>query len=245
MPQGTRLGSLYRDLYDVLCGTHPKRWPWHSKWLSTGPLYRSLRSILPTLGGAVLDAGCGEKPYRPWFGDVTKYIGLDVAPGESVDVVVPPGAPWPLPDGHFDAVLCTQALMYVPDLNLMCAEIERVLKPGGTAVVSFAFMFQEHSPPFDLRRISAFGAGRLFPGLETLRVERLGGVGSTLGIFILNWIDMSLNRTYLGKAALALLLPVWIVFSLLVNIAGRLLDLVDRTGAFYANVLVVARKPRR
>jgi hypothetical protein len=106
-------------------------------------------------------------------------------------------------------------------------------------------MFQEHSPPFDLRRISAFGAGRLFPGLETIRLERLGGVGSTLGVFILNWIDMSLSRTYLGKAALAVLLPVWIAFSFLVNIAGRLLDRVDRTDAFYTNVLIVARKPRR
>ncbi len=39
------------------------------------------------------------------------------------------------------------------------------------------------------------------------------------------------------------LLPVWLAFSLLVNVIGWLLEKIDGTDAFYGNVLIIARKP--
>ncbi len=41
------------------------------------------------------------------------------------------------PDNYFDGVLSFSTLRYVPDLFRACAEISRVLKPGGRAVVDF------------------------------------------------------------------------------------------------------------
>lgn len=39
------------------------------------------------------------------------------------------------PDGHFDRAVSTQVYEYVPDLAMAFAELHRVLKPGGRAVV--------------------------------------------------------------------------------------------------------------
>ncbi|WP_233270533.1 methyltransferase domain-containing protein [Chachezhania sediminis] len=41
----------------------------------------------------------------------------------------------PLPDAAFDVVVSTQVAEYVPDIPAMCAEIARVLKPGGRGLV--------------------------------------------------------------------------------------------------------------
>lgn len=42
----------------------------------------------------------------------------------------------PLGGGLFDAVLCRFGLMFVPDIGAALAEIHRVLRPGGTAVLA-------------------------------------------------------------------------------------------------------------
>jgi SAM-dependent methyltransferase len=238
---GTKLGELYRKLYDLLCGRHPVRRQWHFQWLNTRGLYRELRRIAPEIQGTMLDVGCGNKPYERWFGHVSKYVGLDTSPGDAVDVLVFPGAAWPFPDAHFDAVLSTQVLMYMPDLREGCREIERVLKPGGTAIVSIGFIFQEHHP-CDRYRVSAIGGGELFPNMEVLKVCRLGGIGSTLGVLGLNWLNEGVDSHLVLKAGRALLLPFWLMGTALVNALALLLDALDRTGHYYANVLLVLRK---
>ena len=72
----SRFGRTYRIIYDKLCGRYPNLRPWHFQWLDAYYLSRNLKRLLPTLGGRVLDAGCGSKPYREWFGPVTEYVGL-------------------------------------------------------------------------------------------------------------------------------------------------------------------------
>jgi arsenite methyltransferase len=41
----------------------------------------------------------------------------------------------PYPDGYFDAVVTTQVLEYVDDIDLALSEINRVLRPGGRCVI--------------------------------------------------------------------------------------------------------------
>jgi arsenite methyltransferase len=41
----------------------------------------------------------------------------------------------PYPDAHFDAAVCTQVYEYVADIDRALAELNRVLRPGGRAVV--------------------------------------------------------------------------------------------------------------
>lgn len=229
-------------MYDALCGRHPDYRPWHSQWLPTWFLHKRFRELFPTLEGRVLDAGCGEAPYRKFFTRASQYTGLDIEGGPAVDVVVAPNEAWPLPDAHFDVVISTQVLEFASDVELTLREIDRVLAPGGTVVVSLPFLYQQHRAPFDLHRFTTDRAEAMFPGYDK-RVERQGGFGSTMAILTLNWIDSSLKRTRVTRLLKALLLPLWIPFSFAVNVIGVLVDVLDRTGAFYSNVLVVGRKP--
>lgn len=205
-------------------------------------IYRSFKRLLPTLGGRVLDVGCGEKPYERWFGRVSEYVGLDVEATPAVDVVVAPDGVWPLRDGAFDVVLASQILEFCVDPDLTLREIDRVLKRGGTAVLSFPFIYHEHRAPFDRYRFTVYRAAEMFPGYDC-RITRQGGFGSVMAILTLNWIEVSLNRTRTTRVLKAILLPLYIPLSFAINVAALLMDIVDRTGAFYSNAELVARKP--
>lgn len=243
MTRTSALGAAYQAIYDALCGSAPKERPWHFKWLATHDLHRDLRALLPALGGRVLDLGCGSKPYRDWFGNVAHYTGADIAPGPEVDVVLTPGEPLPFADGAFDALLCTQVLEHVADLGQTLAEIRRVLAPGGLLLVSVPFLFNLHGAPHDYRRFTEYGvAGLLTGGMEIIELRRQGGIGSTLTVLWLNWLETALNSNRATRLLKAPLLPLWMVFSLLCNGLGLVLDRLDPTDHFYGNLLALARK---
>ncbi len=44
----------------------------------------------------------------------------------------------PFPDGHFPYVLCWGVLMHIPDVDRALAELARVVRPGGTLILSEA-----------------------------------------------------------------------------------------------------------
>jgi SAM-dependent methyltransferase len=143
----SRLGRLYRVVYEGICGRIPNERPWHFQWLTRRLLRRALKPVLAKLSGRVIDVGCGSKPYRLYFGAVSEYIGLDIFPGPQVDVHVQPGMPWPLEDNRFDVVLCTEVLEHVQDLGQMLGELFRVLAPGGILVVTTPFIYNVHGAP--------------------------------------------------------------------------------------------------
>ncbi len=239
-----RLRGLYLAVYALACGRPPARMrPLHHKWLASADLQRDLRSVLAGLGGRVLDVGCGEQPYRPWLAPGADYVGVDVADGPGVSAVIRPGESWPFESGSFDAVLCTQVLEHDSSPDHTLGEIERVLAPGGTAVVTVPFAYNEHSMPHDYRRWSAVGAERFVGArLEVREVRREGLVGSLLGCLWLSWIEHQVGRSAGLQLLRALLLPLWILYCGAVNLAARAIDRLDRTGAFYLNVMVIAAK---
>jgi SAM-dependent methyltransferase len=239
-----RLRDVYWKLYDRLCGRPPGPLrPLHYKWLVTVDLHRDLRELLPRLNGRVLDVGCGEQPYRSWLPAGSEYVGVDVDERPGVAAVIHPGERWPLEDGSFDAVLCTQVLEHDSDPDHTLAEIERVLRPGGTAVITVPFAYNEHHVPHDYRRWSAAGASALVGRrLEVREIRKQGLAGSLLGALWLNWIEHEVGRRPSLQLLRAVLLPLWILYCAVVNAIARTIDAFDRTGAFYLNVLVIAAK---
>lgn len=235
-------GQFYRRAYNVLCGKSPHERPWHFQWLSTLYLHRRLSRLLPDYGGRILDVGCGDKPYRTWFGEVSEYVGLDVVQGPKVDVVIAEGEPWPLPDNNYDTVFSTQVIEHVGNLEFTLTQMSRVLKTRGAIILSFPFLYNVHGAPYDYRRFTHYGAEKLLSGYEIVHLETQGGIGSTLVILFLNWIDTVLSSTTVAKLLKAVFLPVFIPVSLILNLFGLALDQLDRTKMFYSNVLLVARK---
>ncbi|TDD67846.1 class I SAM-dependent methyltransferase [Jiangella aurantiaca] len=109
-----------------------------------GPLVRSLLDELPV--GVALDAACGTGRHAEYLAELGHaVIGVDSSPDmlAVAQTKVPSGrfvegdlAALPLPDDHVDVVVCALALSHVPDLKPVFAEFARVLRPGGSLVVS-------------------------------------------------------------------------------------------------------------
>jgi len=235
--------SLHDRLFDAAAGRHPDVRITHHQYLATRDLNRDLQTVLPHLTGVVVDLGSRDKPYGPWLGaGVTEHIGLDLAPGPGVDVVIAPDQRLPFADGSVDAVLCTQVLEFVADPDALLAEIARCLTPGGRLVLTVPFTANQHGEgDSDLLRLSAAGAREVVGrALVVDEVRRQGGIGSTTAVLLLNWIRVALSgrRRWLR----GLLLPVLLAVHAAANVAGLALDAVDSTGHFYGNVMVLAHR---
>lgn len=153
---------------------------WHTDWLQLGPLSKLIRAQAERLpkGASIVDLGCGDMPYA----SLLRGLGLDYRPADiDADAVakgklpIGPDGRVPLPDHSVDAILSAQVLEHVPDLDAYCAEIRRLLKPGGTLILSTHGSWFYHPHPEDHRRWTRTG---LALDLETrgIKVEEMHSI---------------------------------------------------------------------
>jgi SAM-dependent methyltransferase len=106
----------------------------------------------------VLDLGAmaysAQESYRPLFAAPGfDYVGLDVATGPNVDVVVDDPHCWAeVPTASFDVVISGQALEHDPQFWVTLAEVARVLRPGGYACLIAPSTGPVHRYPVDCWR---------------------------------------------------------------------------------------------
>lgn len=108
--------------------------------------------------GRVLDLGCGDQPYRDELAHVD-YVGLDKSPTEGG--VRGAALSLPFVEASFDHVLSTQVLEHVWDPFQFFSEVSRVLKDGGTALITTNMMWNIHTGPDDYFRFTRFGLDHL------------------------------------------------------------------------------------
>ena len=133
-------------------------------FLARRALAKAMRQAAHQVRGRVLDVGCGQKPYLSFF-DVSDYVGLEVDTPESrskkqADFFYD-GKTFPFGNAEFDSVLCNQVLEHVFEPDEFLSELHRVLKQGGTLVLTVPFVWDEHEQPFDFARYSSFGLKHL------------------------------------------------------------------------------------
>ncbi len=235
----------YRSLYDAICGRHPRVYPWHFQWLSSRAIVSSLRDASGYLSaGKILDVGCGTSPYRDLLPAGSSYTGIDIPTGEGKpDIVIAPDKPWPLENAAYDSVICTQVLEHAENKDLLLAEIRRVLRPGGTLLLSVPFIYSEHGMPWDYRRFSVNGVSGLLGGeYEAVHVVRSCKAGTTLTTLFLNWVDESMSVRRWLRCLKPLLLPFWLLLSFSANMIGLLIDLADGTNSLYLDAVFVGRR---
>ena len=78
--------------------------------------------------------------------------GLDMTDGKNVDVVAKDPYKFPLESNSFDLVISGQAFEHIEFPWLTIREIERVLKPGGFAIIIAPSSGAEHRYPNDCWR---------------------------------------------------------------------------------------------
>jgi len=151
-----------------------------------------LAEIAGGITGHLLDLGCGAKPYRKVFSKVSSYVGIDLPATISAnhmekraDVYGEIGR-LPFCDACFDAVLSTQVLEHVPVPATVVLEAARVLRPGGTILLTIPFVAAEHEEPHDYFRFTRYGMQSLLEqnGFEAVAVKKQFGFWSMVGEMI-------------------------------------------------------------
>lgn len=170
-------------------------------------------------------------------------IGVDVSPASAADVIIQPETAWPFEDASFDAVFSSQAYEHIRDIGHVNSEVLRVLKPGGLFILSVPFYHNEHGVPEDYRRWTRYGLAEDYRrDYDVEEVVVLGGVGSVLGVVQINWFALAFERIPGQRKLAHVLWPFWALLCGLLGIQGVIFDALDKTGAFYTNAILIARK---
>lgn len=128
----------------------------------------------------VLDLGCGGSRYAAHF---PNRIGVDLRPGRGVAVVAD-AQRLPLRDGCFGTVLSTEMLEHTTEPQQVIDEIERVLRPGGRALLTTRFLFPIHDAPHDHFRFTEDGLQHLFQRWPQVQVTPETRTFETLAVLL-------------------------------------------------------------
>ena len=134
-------------------------------FLARRALRREIMTMAAMTSGIVLDVGCGAAPYRELFSGAS-YFGAEVLTASKYGSAKRPdfffdGKDLPVADASVDAILCSQVLEHVFEPTDFLRELNRVLRPGGSLLLTVPFVWDEHEQPFDFARYSSFGLRHL------------------------------------------------------------------------------------
>ena len=113
-------------------------------------------------GIRILDAGAGELRFKPYCGHL-QYVAQDFAQydgggdGSALQTgrwdntrldIVSDITCIPVDDASFDAILCSEVFEHIPDAISAVREFARILKPGGTLLITAPFNSLTHFAPY-------------------------------------------------------------------------------------------------
>lgn len=227
---------------------HPQ--PTQFDYLHMRRLVDDLAVALARVGGGaedVLDLFCGTRPYDDLLPSSARITGLDI-PGNPYGVAdVVSGEFLPFPDRSFDLVMCVEGFHYVVDPQAGVAEIGRVLRDGGHALISVPLVWEYDRTVLE-HRYTGPSLERLFAGWEEVTLVENGGravAWATLTGQILSMAEHHVpERARLRRA----LRPAFAGLYLAVNGVGFGLDRAERRFARSSltlpmNLLVTAKRP--
>jgi SAM-dependent methyltransferase len=178
------------------------------------PLEWELAPVARYFYGSLLNAGCGNRDLAEWFAasgvaEVTSYDIASDLPGAvtgSLDAM-------PFADGSFDTILCNAVLEHVGQVDAVMAELARVLKPGGHAVLAIPFLQPYHPCPGDYRRYTRDGMIALGEsvGLEIVTILPVHSAAQSVGWI---WWETARERGPLARAIAWPIVYAWTRLSL-------------------------------
>lgn len=215
-------------------------------WLMKKSINDMVRRNLSVLTGKVVDLGCGVRPFElDILQYADEYVGLDwnnTLHGLRADIVSDLNKPLPIKSDSIDHVVSFEVMEHLQEPSVMLAEAFRLLKSGGSIMVSTPFQWWLHEAPWDYYRYTCFGHQYLFgkAGFTDVIVMPTTGFWS-MWLLKLNYQLKRLVRgpSWKRRLILAILIPIWWTNQQL----GRLLDHAWREESETAGYFVTARKP--
>jgi len=192
-------------------------------------LYKKIKNNTDLIFGVTLDAGAGGvNRYGSLFPRITKYMTLDVKPECKPDIVGSVDN-IPLGDNSVDSIICTQVIGDVVNPDKVIKEFYRVVRPGGTVLLSESFMNEIHGEPFDYWRFTNYGMKHLFKtnGFTILKFEQIGGFFS---VQAQNTIRYLIEKFKLNQGGFFSS-----IVSPFINIFGKFLIFLDKIDKSQAN----------
>jgi len=208
-------------------------------------LLKQIASLGKEIRGKTLDVGCGQKPYQKLFNS-SQYVGLELDTPENRSSrkkkpdIFYDGNTFPFQDCEFDSMVINQVLEHVFTPNEFFHEVFRVLKPGGTLLISVPFLWDEHEQPYDYARYTSFGIRSLLErnGFEVVQQRKTIDDARTL---------FQLLNAYIYKKTVTPFPVLNVLFTVLFmmpwNIIGEFAALIlPRNKDLYLDNVILARK---
>jgi SAM-dependent methyltransferase len=194
--------------------------------------------------GRLIDLGCGDMPFKAMLASqVSTYDSLDYYPrSKAVTYTADIQNMAVVASDAYDSALCIEVLEHVPDPFKAACEIYRILKPGGTLVLSVPHLSRLHDEPHDYYRYTRYGVQRLLEqaGFQMLELQRRGGLFTFIG-HQLSTILIGITWPIPLLRNIAWFLNSWLVTRLCYWLDGWL----DKAGIFAQGYTAAASKPCR
>jgi SAM-dependent methyltransferase len=153
-------------------------------------LDQALFEIQPSLEGIILDVGGKKIDKRGTFQpDLLKYkdqlswlyLNMEI---QTCPDIYGDAHKLPVKSESIDCVLCCEVLEHVADPFTCCAEIHRILKPGGLFVFSVPFIFPIHADPYDFGRFTPERIRLMCKDFKSISSKPMGAWLGTIGLLI-------------------------------------------------------------
>lgn len=155
--------------------------------------------------GIMLDYGCGGQPYKEFFlPKLSQYIAADVSAAEGVvlDIEIEPNQVLPLNTASIDTLLSTQTLEHLEDVEFYIGECSRLLRSGGTLIITAPMQWRHHEVPYDYWRFTKYGLTTLLEkhGFLIKSISPCGGVYALIGqIFLSHLHEKNVRKKWFNK----------------------------------------------
>ena len=214
----------------------------HTRYVHLTKLRDTTLKVLQELtsnnkASVLIDFGCGDMPYKSVIDlMVGKYIGVDLEMNPKADHHIDFDSKTTLPDNYCDIILSNQVLEHVDSPHSYLSEAYRLLKPGGSAIITTHGYWYYHPTPYDYWRWTSAGLKKTIEA-QGFEIETFHGI-----------MGLAASGIQLFQDAILLKLPKILIppFAFIMQSFIRLFDKIhsqqqrDRDASLY---VVVAKKP--
>ena len=143
-------------------------------------IFKYIKKHLPTMTGKLLDVGCGNSPFKFLVNQQKcEYVGIDIAGADNFDyknagIITFDGENIPFENNSFENILCTEVIEHIPNPEKIIAEMYRVLKPNGTAIITLPWSARVHFAPYDFCRYTPYKLSKLFEVFKSAEIKNRG-----------------------------------------------------------------------